>query len=258
MNLTLPPSLIAGAALPLRPVEPVRHARCLVDLMYDGFYLLFMIRQRHLPTDAANFTERIRQFLDEFERGAKRMDASPDDIFAAKYAFCAAVDESVLSSCFSIRDAWERQPLQLAFFGDHLAGENFFLKLEELRAQGAPRLPALEVFYMCLLLGFRGKYLLEGPEKLAYLVSRVGDEITHFKGKRAPFAPFWQAPDNVRHTLRSELPVWVFASAVSFFALMGLLGLRWLSGNQIEQRIAQYADVVKLAPRTANLTITLP
>ena len=64
-----------------------------------------------------------------------------------------------------IRDARELQSLQLHLFGDHLASENFFHRLEELRVQGASQLPSLEVYHYCLLLGFEGKYRLEGPEK---------------------------------------------------------------------------------------------
>ena len=51
-------------------------------------------------------------------------------------------------------------------FGDQLAGENFFNRLESLRARGSAHLQALEVFHMCLLLGFQGRYIIEGSEKL--------------------------------------------------------------------------------------------
>jgi type VI secretion system protein ImpK len=42
-------------------------------------------------------------------------------------------------------------------FGDQLADENFFNVLEDLRARGSAHLEALEVFRMCLLLGFLRK-----------------------------------------------------------------------------------------------------
>jgi type VI secretion system protein ImpK len=56
------------------------------------------------------------------------------------------------------------------------------------------RLQALEVFHMCLLLGFQGKYALEGTEKLGYLTARLGDEILHLQGRRSAFAPHWAPP----------------------------------------------------------------
>lgn len=257
MSSPTQPSLLAGPP-PSRLADTARHSRSLLDLMYDGFYLLFLLRSRNAPTEAAAFTDRVRQFLDEFERNAKRLNIGTDDIFAAKYAYCAALDEQILTSSFAIRQSWERQPLQLTLFGEQLAGEHFFTKLEELRAQGAARLPALEVFYMCLLLGFRGKFMLDGQEKLSYLVARVGDEIAHFKGKRAAFAPHWPPPDNVRHALRSQVPVWVFVSVFALCGLLAFLGLRGLLDRQTSQRILPYTGIVKLAPKAAHFTITLP
>jgi type VI secretion system protein ImpK len=182
------PSLFGGstpAATPAPMTEPSYQVRSLLDLLYDGFFMLFLLKNGREPADAHEFSQRIQQFLGDFERGAKKLNASAEDVYASKFAFCAAIDESVLSSTFKIRTEWERRPLQLVLFGEQLAGEKFFQYLEECRAQGAARLQSLEVFHMCLLLGFQGKYLLEGPEKLAYLTARIGDEIAHMKGKRA-------------------------------------------------------------------------
>ncbi|MDN5781777.1 MAG: DotU family type IV/VI secretion system protein, partial [Luteimonas sp.] len=200
MNSTLPPVPAAMPSLtPQHAVMPgttsTATARSLLDLMSDGFYLLLLLKRGQLPGSVDGFVQAVQRFLDGVERGAIKLGIASEDVYTAKYAFCAAVDEVVLSQPSSIRDAWELQPLQLRLFGDHLAGENFFSRLEELRAQGAPRLPSLEVYHYCLLLGFEGKYRLEGPEKLGYLTARLGDEIVYLKGKRTGFAPHWPPPD---------------------------------------------------------------
>jgi type VI secretion system protein ImpK len=230
----------------------------LVDQLYDGFYMLFLLKNKHAPTDAQTLRDSIRDFLAEFERNSMQADASAEDVYLAKYAFCALVDETVLTSSFKVRDDWERQPLQLQFFGDQLAGENFFVHLERLRQQGASRLAALEVFHMCLLLGFQGKYLLEGPEKLGYLTARLSDEIAHLKGRKAGFAPHWSPPDRVRHVLRSVVPLWVL---VAGFALLGLLaysGFRATLTHSTRADLAGYQQLVQLPPQAAHLVITLP
>ncbi len=258
MNPALPPSLFANGEPRRRPNETSRQPKTLVDMMYDGFYLMFLIRNRNAPIDADKFRERLREFLDEFERSAKRANIATDDIFAAKYAFCAAIDEHILASRFSIRDAWERQPLQLAFFGDQLAGERFFERLEALRAEGAKRLQSLEVYHLCLLLGFRGRYLLESPEKLSYLVDRLGDEIAHYKGKRAAFAPDWAAPDSIRHALRGNLPLWGVISGYALVTLVVFIGLSSWLDKSTAQSVSAFHEIVKVAPRQAHVTISLP
>lgn len=190
------PSLLAPSrsVVPTHTLSAPVEAKTLLDLMYEGFYMLFLLRNRYGPADAEGFRGRLRDFLLTVERGGRRLDLPSEDVYLAKYAFCALVDERVLMSQEAIRPAWERNPMQLEMFGEQLAGQHFFDKLEQLRHHGASKLQALEVFHMCLLMGFQGKYLIEGSEKLGYLTARLGDEIAQLKGKRAEFAPHWQAP----------------------------------------------------------------
>jgi type VI secretion system protein ImpK len=239
-------------------VAALGEAHSLLDLMYDGFYLLFLLKGKHAPLDAEVFRERIKQFLTAFERGATRMNASAEDVYACKYAFCATVDEAVLMSNFKVKEAWQRLPLQVQFFGEQLAGEQFFEKLEELRRQGAPRVQAMDVFHMCLLLGFQGKYLIEGSEKLGYLTARLGDEIARIKGQGAGFAPHWAAPDRIQHQLKNEVPLWVVASVFGLMALLAYTGLRWQLSGHTSEALGQAHHIVQLAPQVAHITITLP
>ncbi|CAB3628077.1 DotU family type IV/VI secretion system protein [Achromobacter sp. K91] len=254
------PTLMPGASLPPRAADfyGSRPAKSLLDLLYDGFLMLFLLKSGQEPVDAASFSARVQQFLADFERSAKKMDIPAEDVYATKYAFCAAVDETVLNSGFSIRDAWMLQPLQLTLFGEQLAGENFFARLEDLRAQGAPRLQSLEVFYMCLLLGFQGKYMIEGQEKLGYLTARLGDEITLLRGKRAGFAPHWPLPDKIAHTLKRDVPLWSIGALFALLGLLAYLGMSHFLNRDMQTAMAPYHDIVKIGPRAAHLTISLP
>jgi type VI secretion system protein ImpK len=227
-------------------------------LFYQGFYMIFLLRNGYVPSDAATFRDRLKQLLAQVDRGAQKLQLQTDDVYQAKFAFCALIDEIVLMSKLRIRDEWERNPLQLEMFGEHMAGERFFDHLEKLRGEGARRVQVLEVFHMCLLLGFQGRYILEGIEKLGYLTARLGDEIVHLQGRRAPFAPHWAPPDSVVHKLRSEVPMWVMASVFAVIALGSFIGLRTHLHSQTEADLGRYADVVKLAPQPAYVTITLP
>jgi type VI secretion system protein ImpK len=155
----------------------------LSDIMYEGFYALFLLKTGCGPQDKVAFADNMTSFLMDVDRNAKALGIAADDILAAKYAFCSAVDEIILRSTFDVRDAWETRPLQLRVFGDQLAGEHFFHRLEDLRARGAQQVEALEVFHMCLLLGFEGRYALDGKDKLDYLVARLSDEIARMRGR---------------------------------------------------------------------------
>lgn len=230
----------------------------LVDLLYDGFYLLTLLHSQRVPTGADSFADRIQKFLDAFDHSARKHHFSAEDIFDAKYALCAAIDETILSTANPIRGEWERRPLQLTLFGDQLAGEHFFDKLDNARNSGAARINALEVFHMCLLLGFKGKYLLEGPEKLKYRTAQLGDQIAHIKGKQPSFAPHAIAPDHIRNALSRGLPLWVLGAVTSLLGLIAFVGFKVMGENETHRRLEPYEQIVEMAPRAPTLTITLP
>lgn len=238
--------------------EQGQASRTLADLMHDGFYLLLLLKNRYTPNDADQFRTEVRRLLDNFERNARMMHASADDVYAAKYAFCAAVDETILSSNMPIRDVWEQSPLQLMLFGDQLAGENFYVKLKEVRHRGEASVQTLEVFYMCLLTGFQGKYMLDGKEKLNYLIATLDKEIAHLKGKRAQFAPHAKSPDNIKHLMKADIPMWVVGATLALLGILTYAGLSWLLAQHTNTALGSYFDVIKLAPKIANITISLP
>lgn len=234
------------------------HIQSLLELLHEGFYLLFMLKNGSAPSGEDAFNEHVKMLLADFETQARKLRAPPDDIDAAKYAFCAALDEIILASSLPMRATWERRPLQLAIFGDQLAGVHFFDRLEELRSKGGVRLQALEVFHMCLLMGFQGKYAHDAGDKLAYLCARLGDEIAHIKGKSKGFAPQAERPDQIVHKLRSNTPIWAMMALFAVIGLSTFLSLRTVLARDTQNQLAAYNDLVKLAPRPANVTITLP
>lgn len=220
-----PPRSIPGGT----PDAPTLHG-----LLEDGVYLLFLLRDGNAPASLGIFTQRIDGFLADFERHARSFGKPGEAIEHAKYAFCSLLDEIILASEFPIREEWERMPLQLRLFGEHLAGEAFFERLETLRVDPAKNVEALEVFHTCLLLGFQGKYLLEGEEKLAYLTQRVGQEIRQVRGGKAEFAPHWKLPHRFPAYVRHELPIWLYFALLAAVAAAMVLGYGTLLDHQLD------------------------
>ncbi|SHM32331.1 type VI secretion system protein ImpK [Duganella sacchari] len=250
------PTLMGGQRKQVQP--GYGHVSTMVDLLQEGFYLLFMLRNGSEPPSESALLDTITAYLADFDGEARKLRAGGQDIDDAKYAFCAALDEIILSSQFSMRFAWERRPLQLVIFGDQLAGEHFFDRLEALRSAGSNRLAALQVFHMCLLIGFRGKYTLDASDKLAYLTARLGEEIAHMQGKSKGFAPQAERPDQIVHKLRSNTPLWAMAAVFGAIGLSVYIALDASLSSSTQTTLAAYSDLVKLAPRPAYVTITLP
>lgn len=220
------------------------------DLLEDGIYLLFLLRGRNAPVSGAEFNKRIDQYLATFERVCRTFDKPLDAIVEAKYAFCALLDEIVLSSGLPIRDEWEAAPLQLRLFGEHLAGEGFFDRLERLRQDPAANIELLEIFHTCLLLGFQGKYLLEGSEKLNYLIARLGQEIAAIRGPSKGFAPRWKIPFKFNEYVRYEIPLWLYYALLALAAVAAFFVFQWALDTRMREFPTSRADSIV---RSANI-----
>jgi type VI secretion system protein ImpK len=247
----------ANSTVQLKPVQ-----KSLLDFLYEGFYLVFLLKNGYVPQSASQLQTQLNGFLDNFENQARRNNFTAENIYDVKYAFCALVDETIMvqqsSNMQDIKAKWEVSPLQLSLFGSQLAGEKFFSILENLRAQGLDRLPALEVFHYCLLLGFQGKYRLEAPEKINYLIARLSDEIDYLKGKKKEFSPFWAIPDQIRHVIRNEIPVGLILVLLSIFALIAFSGIHYVLAQNREKNMAPFSQMISAPQQQAHLTIYLP
>jgi type VI secretion system protein ImpK len=74
----------------------------------------------------------------------------------AKYGLVSWIDEMLVETPWSGRDWWSNNVLEVQYFNTRLCNERFYTKAQE--ASGQPRRDALEVFYNCVILGFRGLY----------------------------------------------------------------------------------------------------
>jgi len=74
----------------------------------------------------------------------------------AKYALVSWIDEMLSETPWTGRDWWSNNVLEVQHFNTRLCNERFYIKAQEASAQ--PRRDALEVFYNCVILGFRGLY----------------------------------------------------------------------------------------------------
>ena len=73
-------------------------SQSLVDIMYDGFYLVFLLRNHYFSTEPRKFRQKIYEFLDKFEMNARKKGFLSEDIHEAKYAYCALIDETIMTS----------------------------------------------------------------------------------------------------------------------------------------------------------------
>lgn len=154
---------------------------------------------RQAVQDAEAFRAQIRQALRVAEQEARSRGSSPDDVRQVIFAVVAFLDESVLSSGNPVFANWPRLPLQAELFGNQLAGEIFFQELQKTlsRNDSIETADLLEVYYLCLLLGFKGRYAAGGD--LRSIMAAIDEKIRRVRGPVGPLSPRGAIPaDAVR------------------------------------------------------------
>jgi type VI secretion system protein ImpK len=166
----------------------------------------------------------VDDLLKQLENGGVQLKCHPRQIEAVKFAVVAFIDETVLSpqNNFPLRSEWERKPLQLVYFDVHLAGVKFFEKLNSLMEDMAENVDVVEIYYLCLLLGFKGKYnihLLEA--QLNEVIAGVEGQLRAV-GRLTPNAlsSHWQATDHPEAPRPPVIPLWVKIGAGVAVALV--------------------------------------
>lgn len=189
------------------------------------------------PGDGAALRTKLAQLFEGLAGKAKEGGVDQANVWLAGYAVVSLLDEIVLNSDWPLKEHWLGRPLQLQYFNSFNAGQEFFEKLQQVQQNAGndlEKLEVLEVYYLCLCLGFRGQYnTVQGMETLKQLKANLAQQLTSARqanktsipegrkkhatqGSKAPvvrrettmdgLSPRWKAPAGQASTTR-ELPV---------------------------------------------------
>ena len=139
----------------------MRLSDCFMGVITYVVYFLKTVAQKQLPYE--QITADIRRLMSESEASLKEGMFSQDDYGLARFAVCAWIDEAILNSGWNEKDQWQREQLQRLYYNIADAGEAFFSRLNDL---GPHQRDVREVYYLCLALGFMGRYCSEGDKYL--------------------------------------------------------------------------------------------
>jgi len=189
---------------------------------------------------AANDKPTLKDLVQDFismaliVRRGRQVTSGVEQVKDTQYALCAFLDESVLRSGDNeLRRHFELQPLQFRYFGVHLAGEGFFEKVDALRADVKQNIDVLEVYHLCLALGFEGKFSLGQKDQLRYLANTLGQDIARYRKAPKALSPDWALPDQVSQMLRHEVPLWVYLTLIALVCIAVYLTLDWLLDKDV-------------------------
>ena len=197
--------------------------------------LLVHLRSMHRQPDPEGLRERTARELRDFERRARDAGITMELLRPAHYAVCASIDDIVLNTPWGAASGWTSQPLVATFHHGARGTDQFFDQLRQLRKNPDKFLPVIELMYLCLSLGFMGRYRQSQGGDAGELGILRAETYAVIAAKRKfadqDLSRRWQGIAAPYRSSRGRLPVWVaIAAAVAgcgglfFWVSMGLNG----------------------------------
>lgn len=221
-NISLNP-LVAAAAPLLSEVVRLKHSQGTEDLR------------------ALNAT--LSSAIKLFEHHALHDGAESSQVMAARYVLCTVVDEAVVTTPGGDESTWSQMSLLSSFHNETFGGEKFFQLLERLSRNPVKHLPMLELMYLCLSLGFEGKYRVQprGMLELEAVRDSLYRQIRQLRGDiPREVSPHWQGLKDTRRRLVRIVPWWL----VALFTLVCLgvmyAGFAWVLDQQRDTVLQPY------------------
>lgn len=184
--------------------------------------------------------------LKGYQSRALSLGADNPLINEASYLLCTFVDEAVLQTDGGKKSSWSTRTLLFQLHQETSGGERFFKILTIHSMNPVKNLHLLELMYLCLALGFRGKYAVDGREKAELEDTRDGlyRTIRHLRGDvPRELSPHWHGLKDQRRNLVRIVPWWL----VVVFTLMCLAvmysGFAWVLGKQRETVLEPYRQL---------------
>jgi type VI secretion system protein ImpK len=134
---------------------------CFIDLVAYVAYFQKSVAVKQPPYDKVKAD--ILRLLAQGEAVLKKGQFSREEYDQARFIVCAWIDEAILSSPWNQKSQWQREQLQRVYYQTTEAGEEAF---ERLNAVGLHQRDVREVYYLCMALGFTGRYCKKGDEYL--------------------------------------------------------------------------------------------
>jgi type VI secretion system protein ImpK len=188
--------------------------------------------------------ERMRTFLETARRRAAEAGYAESEQRQILYALTALADEVAMANDGPLREHWSAHSLQLALFGDNVAGERFFDELERVRQSS--HVDVLRVYYLCLLFGFRGRYAVRGGEAaLGEIVEGVRTQILRSLAMPEQLAPDGARPEEGFVEVTRRLPWPLLAAGALALSCVLYLGCR----VSLHEQLLEFARVTQEGTR---------
>ncbi|MCL6484399.1 MAG: DotU family type IV/VI secretion system protein [Janthinobacterium lividum] len=207
-----------------------------------------VVRLKHSETreDLYELNERLTSGLKLFEVRALHNGAESSQVMAARYVLCSVVDEAVVTTPWGNESEWSQMSLLSSFHNETFGGEKFFQLLDRLSKNPIKHLPMLELMYLCLALGFEGKYRVQarGVLELEGIRDALYRQIRQLRGDvPRELSPHWEGLNDQRRNLVRIVPAWMVVLFTVVCLVVMYSGFAWVLSEQRDTVLQPYQPI---------------
>ncbi len=221
--------------------ESVVNSSCnsILECCAPLFSLLLPLKNSQVADKApSDLRDQVIDLFDVLERMGYEKGLTSTEIQQARYAMAAFTDELIMGSTWQGRLQWMSRPLQLEFFGENSAGQGFYDRLDKLRQSGDKHRHILELFYICLQMGFEGVYRLKGLEQLMALQVDLRSQLEDYQGRvDRTLSPNGKPKEGLIMKVGRHVPAWAIGSVTGAVMMFLYFGFSWVVHNDVEESL---------------------
>jgi len=231
----------------LRPAEAFNISlNSLVAAASDLLSEVVRLKHSNNREDMLVLNERLTSGLKLFEVSALHNGAESSQVMAARYVLCTVADEAVVTTPWGNESEWSQMSLLSSFHNETFGGEKFFQLLDRLSKNPAKHLPMLELMYLCLSLGFEGKYRVQarGMLELDGIRDALYRQIRQLRGDvPRELSPHWEGLSDQRRSLLRIVPAWMVVLFTFVCLVMMYSGFAWVLSEQRDTVLQPYQQL---------------
>jgi type VI secretion system protein ImpK len=172
----------------------------------DLLALASQLAQGAVPSSGIQLRTNLAVLFEQMRSKGAEAGIIPEDLADASYALMALFDEILVQVNWPGRAEWQARPLQFEHFHENTAGENFFRRAE-IFSQQPHRAHVVQIYFICLSLGFQGRYAMGQVAELESFQRRISAMVSGSTLSSETLSPHGVPPDAGRSILGREAPI---------------------------------------------------
>lgn len=184
--------------------------------------LSLQLRRVQAAIDVPQLHRQAVKLVEQFRKELQATSASENAQTNASYLLCSLLDETVLNTPWGETSLWSQNSLLRLFHRETYGGEKVFRLIDEALGVARKDVDFLELAYLCLSLGFEGKYRIDprGKVKLEQLRNDIYATIKESRDRfRKELSPGIAPVLGIRRRLHSFGSLWLLAGVLSLLVV---------------------------------------